>query len=70
MYNYNFKRVYIYITQLVREFEILKKYEKIIIHLEDEEISKLEFKFDDSKFKHLVGFQYTPKKHLRKDKKL
>ncbi len=59
-----------YITQLVREFEILKKYEKIIIHLEDEEISKLEFKFDDSKFKHLVGFQYTPKKHLRKDKKL
>ena len=48
-----------YITQLVSEFEILMKYRKIEIHLDDPIIHMISFSFKKNHFKHLIGFQYT-----------
>ena len=48
-----------YITQLVSEFEVLMKYKKIEIHLDDPIIHMISFSFKKNHFKHLIGFQYT-----------
>lgn len=48
-----------YITQLVSEFEVLMKYKRIEIHLEDPVIHMISFSFKKSHFKHLIDFNKT-----------
>ena len=48
-----------YIAQLVFEIEVLMKYKKIEIHLDDPIIHMISFSFKKNHFKHLIGFHYT-----------